>query len=602
VKPVGVLLALALGACGAEGSPPSVLLVSIDTLRADAVSAHGRESGTTPRLDALASAGTRFANATSVAPLTLPAHASLLTGLRPGRHGLTVNGAGGGPLPVATLAERLAARGYATGAFVSAAVLDGRLGLSGGFGTYDDRLAVPGGPPQPTERRADVTVDAALAWDGWDTPSFFAFVHLFDPHAPYAAPGAPAGTDRAAYLAEVRWADTQLGRLLDGVAARARGEVLVVVLSDHGEGLGEHGEETHGLLLHGATLHVPLVFSWLRGGAGRAFAEPAQVRTDVVSLLDVAPTLGEVLGLPPLPGLDGAPVVQPRPGRALPLEARAPWVYYGFSPLVGVRRDTLQVVGAPQAAVPGWVLHDLQADAHELAGAPADSHELVASAPDPHPPREAQALLDEETLRALGYLGGAPPAVEGLPAPDPRQRMDLIVALDRANTRIVDGRPAEALALLDAVARPGEDVPELLLLRGRALRALGRAAEAADVLRRACARQPTAERLTEWGAALLARDHAAGADGRAAAAPLDAALALAPGDPRATALRGLADLLDGRPEQALGRVEPVLVDRPSDSDLLTVRLRALRALGRLEEARDAQEALRAVFPASPDLR
>lgn len=602
MRRLAAVLALALAGCGGEPAPPSLLLVSIDTLRADAVSAWGREADTTPRLDALAAAGTRFEHATSVAPLTLPTHASVFTGLRPGRHGLTVNGAGGTPLPVPTLAERLASRGYATGAFVSSTVLDARLGLAAGFGTYDDRLAVPGGPPQPTERRADATVDAALAWDGWERPAFFGFVHLFDPHAPYDAPGGPAGNDRAAYLAEVRWADTQLGRLLDGVAARARGEVLVVVISDHGEGLGEHGEETHGLLLHQATLHVPLVCAWLRGGAGRAFAPPARVRPDVVSLLDVAPTLGEVLGLPALPGLDGASVLQPRPGRALPLEARAPWVYYGFSPLAGVRRDALQVVGAPGAADPAWVLHDLDSDPHELAGVPAGGHALVAAAPDPHPPREAEPLLDEASLRSLGYLGGAPPLDAGQPAADPRQRMDLIVALDRANTDIVEGRPAQALERLDAVARPGEDVPELLLLRGRALRSVGRAAEAVEVLRRACARQPTAERLTELGAALLARDHAAGADGRASAAALDAALALAPGDPRATALRGLADLLDGQAEAALERVAPALAVRPGDPDLLTVWLRALRALGRADEAQRTAEALRAVFPESPDLR
>ncbi len=602
MKRAACLLGLALAGCSGSQPPPSLLLVSIDTLRADAVSAWGREAATTPRLDALAAAGTRFAHATSVAPLTLPAHASLLTGLRPGRHGLTVNGAGGGPLPVPTLAERLARRGYATGAFVSAAVLDGRLGLSPGFDTYDDRLAVPGGPPRPTERRGDATVDAALAWDGWERPAFFAFVHLFDPHAPYAAPGAPAGADRAAYLSEVRWADAQLGRLLDGVAARARGDVLVVVVSDHGEGLGEHGEETHGLLLHQATLHVPLVCAWLRGGAGRAFAAPGQVRADVVSLLDVAPTLSEVLGLPALADLDGASVVQPRPGRALPLEARAPWTYYGFSPLAGVRRDMLQLVGAPQARPPGWTLHDLQADPQENSGVPADRHALVAAAPDPHPAGEAEPLLDDATLRALGYVGSRPPVAATGEAVDPRLHMELIVALDRANTDIVEGRPAEALARLDAAAHADEDVPELRLLRGRALRALERPAEAAEELRRACARQPTPELLTEWGAALLARDFAAGAGGAAAAVALDAALAQSPRDPRATALRGLADLLGGQPAAALERVTPRLAERPWDPDLLSVRLRALRALGRTAEAQSAEDELRAAWPASPDLR
>lgn len=603
MRPARALLALLAlaGGCG-EAPPPSLLVVSIDTLRADAVSAWGREADSTPQLDALAARGTRFAAATSVTPLTLPAHASALTGLRPARHGLTVNGASAGRLPVPTLAERLAARGYATGAFVSAAVLDARLGLAAGFATYDDALAVPGGPARPLERRGDATVDVALAWDGWDAPSFFGFVHLFDPHAPYAAPGGATGIDRAAYLDEVRFVDAQLGRLLAGVAARARGELLVVLLSDHGEGLGEHGEETHGLLLHEATLHVPLVAAWLRGGEGRPFATPGEVRHDAVSLLDVAPTLAEVLGLPALEGLDGTSVVSPRPGRALPLETRAPWHYYGFSPLVGVRRDGLKLVGAPQARPAGWRLFDLQADPGELRGTPGEAHPLVAAAPDPHPAVEAPQLLDAATLRALGYVGDGAAPVATQAAADPREQLDLIVALDRANTDLALGRPQQALERLDAAARPGEDVSELLLLRGRALRALGRLDEAVEALRAACARQPSAELLTEWGAALLFRDAARGASAAEAAQALDAAQALAPGDPRTVALRGLCELHDGRPEAALARVEPLLERRPADPELLTVRLRALRGLGRAEEARAAEQALRAAWPESPDLR
>ena len=151
-----LLLAAAAAACGRE-PPPSLLLVSIDTLRADAVSPE-----TTPRLVELAARGTRFEHATTVTPLTLPAHASLLTGLRPARHGLTINGAAA-PLPVPTLAQRLAERGYHTAAFVSSRVLDARLGLAPGFQRYDDDLLVPGGPPEPTERRGDRTVDTALA-------------------------------------------------------------------------------------------------------------------------------------------------------------------------------------------------------------------------------------------------------------------------------------------------------------------------------------------------------------------------------------------------------------------------------------------------------
>jgi len=596
---VALLAATLLAACGGP-PPPSLLVVSIDTLRADAVSAFGRETATTPRLDALAAAGTRFDAATTVTPLTLPAHAALFTGLRPARHGLTVNGARG-KLPVPTLAERLRAQGWATGAFVSARVLDAGLGLAAGFERYDDDLHVAGGPPSPTERRGDATVDSALAWDRWEAPSFFAFVHLFDPHAPYAAPGGATGIDRAAYLDEVRYADAQLGRLLDGVLQRARGPLLVVVLSDHGEGLGEHGEETHGLLLNEATLHVPLVLAWLRGGEGRPFGRAGEVRTDVVSLLDVAPTLADVLGLPPLPDLDGVSVVAPRPGRPLPIETRAPSFYYGFSPLAGVRRDTLKVVGAPEARPPGWMLTDLAADPREVAGVPAGDSPLVALVRSPHPDVEAETGLDEATLRALGYAGGHAPEPAGGPRDDPRQRMELIVALDRANTDLAEGRPQAALDRLAAAVPADAVVSEVLLLRGRALRALKRHDEACEALGLACARQPSAELLTEWGAALLARDVAGGGDGAAARAALDSALRRAPDDPHAAALRAMCDLHIGDAGAALLRVREPLLRHARDVELLTVKLRALRALARAAEAEQAAAELRAVWPASPDL-
>jgi len=590
-----LLLAAVAAACGGE-PPPSLLLVSIDTLRADAVSPQ-----TTPRLVELAARGTRFEQATTVTPLTLPAHASLLTGLRPARHGLTINGAAA-PLPAPSLAERLAARGYHTAAFVSARVLDARLGLAAGFQRYDDDLLVPGGPPDPSERRGDRTVDAALAWDGWSRAPFFAWVHLFDPHAPYAAPGGATGTDRAAYLDEVRFADAQLGRLLDGVASRAAGEVLVVVVADHGEGLGEHGEETHGLLLHEATLHVPLVLVWLRGGAGRSFPRAGEVREDVVSVLDVEPTLAELLGLPAQADVDGTSIVAPRPGRALPLETRAPWFYYGFSPLVGVRRDAGKLVGAPESQPPGWTLFDLSADPGELHGAPADGDPLLALARSPQPPREAEPLLDDATLRALGYTGARAPAAADGPRPDPRGELGLIVALDRANTELVEGQPQAALARLDAAAPADAAIPELLLLRSRALRALARHDEAVAALQRACALQPSPELLVELGTALLARAEARGVDGADAAAALDAALAQTPDDPHAVALRGLADLRAGNAAAALARVAEPLRRRPRDVELLTVRLRALRAQSRAAEAAAAADALRAAWPESPDLR
>lgn len=609
-------LALPAGGCGPPGprTPDvSVLLVTIDTLRADAAGAWGGPADATPHLDALAAAGARFAAASTVTPLTLPAHASMLTGWRPARHGLTVNGVGRPGLPVATLAERLRAAGYRTAAFVSSTVLDRRHGLDAGFELYDDELAEPGGPAAPVERRGDRTVARALAWPGWSAPRAFAWVHLFDPHAPYAAPGAPAGEDRGAYLAEVRYVDEQLGRLLEGVRSAARGPWLVIVTSDHGEGLGEHEEETHGLLLHESTVHVPLVVAWLDRAAAadaaqhagpdaaRAFG-PGVVRTDPVSVLDVTPTVLALLGMPPVERADGRPLQAPQEGRVLPLETRVPWFYYGFSPLVGARRGTEKLLGAPRAQPPGWTLYELSRDPRETSGREASGHALQARVRSPDPEEESLPAGDAASLLALGYLGADARADEQGPLPDPRGEMMLIRTLDRAHTAIASGEERRALTLLAGMPERFADVPERLYMQGCALSALGRDGEAAVMFERAVARRPTAALLVQWGSALLRDAERAGRPPERAAEVLDRALALAPDDPQALALRGAADLARGAPAQALERVEGASRERPHDLDLATVRLRALRALGREREADALADALRARWPDHPELR
>lgn len=596
-------LALALlGGCAEGPRPPSLLLVTIDTLRADACDvpglARGRAVAATPRLAQLAASGTTFTAASSVAPLTLPAHASLMTGLRPARHGLTVNGVARERLPSPTLAEVLGRAGRATGAFVSSTVLDRRYGLAAGFDVYDDVLFEPGGPPAPTERRGDRTADRALAWLRERDGPFLGWVHLFDPHAPYDAPDAPRGRDREAYLAEVAFADRQLGRLLDALEPARTGPVLVVVTADHGEGLGEHGERTHGLLLHEATIRVPLVVGWVgTAPPGAPFAGAPTRRDDAVSLVDLAPTLLAALGEAAPSGLDGADVVTPRPGRALPLEARAAWVYYAHAPLAGVRRDALKLVGAPRAEPPGWTLYDLAEDPDELAGAAAAGHELVGAVRSPEPAREADPVATG-VFAELGYLGAsAPPEAQG-PLPDPRAAVEMLGALDEANTRLVGGDPAGARRLAEQVLEHWGAMPEARYLLGRALREQAArtedAAWAEDLLARATAvleqaaraRPRNADLLVELGLARLQRARATGGDHGAAIRDLDAALALVPGDPRASAWRALADLEAGRAEAALTRLDDLAARRGAATDptVLRVRLAVLRALGRTREA------------------
>ena len=610
LRAAAVLAALAclgtLAGCGGEAPRPSVLLVTIDTLRADAVSAWGVEADTTPRLDALAAAGARFAQATTVTPLTLPAHASLLTGWRPGRHGLTVNGVARPELPVETLAEHLGAAGHDTAAFVSAAVLQRRHGLDAGFDLYDDDLHHPGGPPRPTERRGDRTVDRALEWLGEparDAP-WFAWVHLFDPHAPYAAPFRAGGEDRAAYLDEVRWTDEQVGRLLDGLPP---GPVLVIVTSDHGESLGEHGEATHGVLIYESTMHVPLVAAWLDVGEDGTTAAatdaadeqpfaPGTVREDVVSLLDVAPTVLDLLELPPVEDADGRSFARPLGPRPLPLECRSPTFYYGFSPLVGVRRGATKVLGAPEADPPGWERFDLDGDPGELRPTPGADDPLVPLAPDPVPEDEALVVTDLDTLRALGYVGASLPSAGG-PRGDPRQAMDLVDALDAANTELVQGHAATAWGVLSALGDRHDEVSELRYMRGRVLRALGRPAEAAAELAAGHALQPgSATLLVEWARALLEQAAAEGGDPEGAVTACRKALELVPGDGEALAVWALADLQAGRAAEALARVDEALAREPAAVHLLMVRLRALGALGRDAEAAAVRAQLQSLAP------
>ncbi|MHC4846008.1 MAG: sulfatase-like hydrolase/transferase [Planctomycetota bacterium] len=592
------LLALLLGAaCGGGDERPSVLFVTIDTLRADAVSAWGVETDTTPVLDGLAASGVRFAHASSVAPITLPTHATIFTGARPADHGLTVNGVMVPRLPVKPLAQRLAEQGYATGAFVSSTVLDHRFGLGAGFAHYDDDLVEPGGPTVPTERRGDRTVDRALAWDGWDAEPFFAWVHLFDPHAPYAAPGGRAGTDRAAYLDEVRFADAQLGRLLEGVREARDGPVLVVVVSDHGEGLGEHGEETHSLLLHETTMHVPWVMAWLDADAPRDRpALAASVRDDAVSVMDVAPTVLDVLGMFPSLGSEGLSVLEPQLDRPLPMETRAPWFYYGFSSLSGVRYGDSKLVGAIDAEDPNWTFSRPEEDPSEKEAVRLADHPLRGLVRFTTPKAEAVPGIPAEDLAALGYFGNEPlPTVDGA-LEDPRQHMELIEGLNRVNLLMAKGKAPEAEA--EAIELRGRygDVPELLYIQGRLALGRGDWRTAIDELRRAVAHRPTAALNIELAAALLRGVEAGEIDPAEPARHLDLAMALAPGDPRAIGLRAVTDVLAGRPEDGLARVERSLAGRPHDANLLGARLRALVALGRTDEAREVEELMRELWP------
>jgi len=502
VRVLGALvLASGIAACG--GGPtrdlPHVLLVSIDTLRADVVGCYGT-SAATPRLDALAQLGVRFERAYTSVPVTLPAHATMLTGTLPPFHGARHNGAFALRESTTTLAEMLRARGYRTAAVVGSAVLDSMFGVDAGFDTFDDLLADGAptlGASDLPERSAGAVADAAIALldaAPRDEPLFL-FVHMYDPHAPYEPP-APFDErfEGRPYLGEVAYADEQVGRVIDRFD-RFRGErdAILVATSDHGEGLGEHGEATHGLALYDTTVRVPLLIA-ARGGA-IADVPGGAVRTDLAGLVDIVPTILSLAGIPaPDSPLHGSPLL-PRPdpagegapddGRALYLETFYPQIGFGFDPLRGLRTDRFKLVTGP-----GAELYDLERD-------PGETHNLLASSTRiESPERELRARLDEriarsrsdepfhrftppawtvERLQALGYAFHAParPALPELGPTDPgspgRGRVPAPSSADGGSAAPAGGADERALRLRHAARfrpEPTRDPRDLLHLEG----------------------------------------------------------------------------------------------------------------------------------------
>jgi len=445
----------------------NVLLITIDTLRADAVGAYGGLART-PNLNRLAAAGLRFESAHAHAVTTLPAHASLLTGLYPTQHGIHDNNGYRLSPKVPTLASRLKAQGFATGGFVAAFPLDSRFGLTTGFDVYDDRYPGTSGGREFVlpERRGDAVVAAASAWIGAQRGRWFAWVHLFDPHAPYRPP-APFDREYAnsPYHGEVAYSDSVLSALLSAATGAAGGRpTLVIVTGDHGEGLGDHGEATHGLFAYESTLRIPLIVAQFPAGgpawdAGAAPVPAAGGRVvhAPVRHVDIVPTVLDVLQLPSaqdLPGRSLLAAVNTRSDEetASYFEAMSASLNRGWAPLRGV------VVGREKYIdVPIPELYDLTADPREAAnlvdrapdrlraldltlrGIPASAAAADRRAADPE---------TSERLRALGYVSGnAAPKTRYTEADDPKR----LVGIDQDIHRAVDlyqrGRPADAVPI-----------------------------------------------------------------------------------------------------------------------------------------------------------
>ena len=448
----------------------NVLLVTIDTLRADALGAYGGRA-VTPNLDALAAHGARFDFAHAHAVVTLASHASILTGRYPYEHGIRDNTGYRLPASIPTAATLLKARGFDTGAFVGGFPLDRRFGLAHGFDVYDDHLG-PAADEESgeRERRADAVVSAALDWIASRQDKWFAWVHVYDPHAPYAPPGEWATRFASdPYLGEVSWTDSALGALFDRVGASQERPTLVIVTGDHGESLGDHGELTHSIFAYESTLHVPLIVSELPGSG-----KPSRVRGETISTpvrhVDVLPTILDAVASPAnaeLPGTSLRPLVDTGHGSERPsyFEAMSAAVARGWAPLRGVLVGREKYIDLPIVEV------------YDLASDPQEKTNLAARTPDRArvlfntlhqfnvaPPSRPAAETPEtiERLRSLGYISGGTAAVREryTDADDPKRLIVLEQMLGKAADATRAGRPEDAVALYKKVIAQRPDTED----------------------------------------------------------------------------------------------------------------------------------------------
>ncbi len=561
-----------LAGCAPPTPPerPDVVLVTLDTTRADRLGSYGYADAHTPALDALAARGRRYARAYSPLPLTIPAHATLHTGRSPASLGIRSNGAGRlGPRQV-TLAAHLRRHGWATGASVGAFVTSRTWGFDNGFDSFADDLPEEA-DPWHVERPAAAVVDDALAWWGVTEGPRFLWVHLYDPHFPYqpADPEVLRWTGGRPYDGELAYTDREVGRLLDTVGEQA----LVVVVGDHGEGLAEHGELTHGLFVYESTQRVP----WLMAGPG----VPNDVVESPVALQDVTPTILEALALPALPDAEGraVPAATPRPVfvESWQLDHR-----YGLAPHLGIVDGPLKLIGTPTpelydvVADPGETENLATARPDDVARLQALIETLPAPSTDPAHPLEPD---ERARLAALGYLDGPVVSTEG-PRPDPKDRESLLAGAQRVERALLLHDWAAAESELVTLCAEHPEVVEFSSLRATVLGRLGRADEAAPLVVEALERDP------ENAALMMARGNLLLREGRAeeAAALLVSSAEALSFLPRLRA-RAVAVLVEvGRVDEALARGQEWLGAFPDDASLAGVVGVQLVRQGQVDEA------------------
>jgi arylsulfatase A-like enzyme/Flp pilus assembly protein TadD len=545
----------------------SVLLITVDTLRADAVGAYGSATAFTPWTDRLAASGARFENAHAHNVVTLPSHANILSGRYPTEHGVRDNSGFRFPTGMETLATLLKARGYATGAFVSAFPVAARFGLGRGFDVYDDSFVDAETRPAflEQERAGAETVALARRWLAAprDAP-WFCWVHLYEPHYPYDPPEPFASRfPDNPYRGEVAAADDALGPLLEPLlTAGDAGRTLVVLTADHGEALGEHGEATHGIFAYEATLRVPLIFY------APILFRP-RVVTEGARHVDILPTVLDALGIPAPQGLPGRSLLPVIGGEVAGpattyFEALSGQLNRGWAPLHGVLRKGIKYIDLPLPE-----LYDLGGDPREAQNvaeaAPSHVEEMRAALASLRPATDTVRKVPEgaetrERLRSLGYVASATaPAPRRYSADDdPKRLMALDSILREVVTLYVAGDVQGALARCRALVALRPEMTLSLLYLAHLERESG--------------------------------------DLSAAIAALRKALVLSPDDTVTASLLGTYLTQAGRSGEAVDVLEPFVRPGAADVEVLVARGLALARMGRAPEALDALARAREADP------
>jgi arylsulfatase A-like enzyme/Tfp pilus assembly protein PilF len=468
---------------------PSVLLITLDTTRADHLGCYGADFAASPNLDALAGRGVRFDDALSPTPLTLPSHVSILTGMVPRNHGVRDNAMYRLDEEPEVLAAVLGRHGYDTAAFVSSVVLDRIGGLDRGFDLYDDSVRI--GERQAfayREKAAAQTNDAVLGHlDRLEEP-FFLWVHYFDPHLPYVPPEPFRSRFKDhPYDGEIAFMDHEIGRLLEGVRKK-RSSLVVVVAGDHGESLGEHGEEAHGVFIYQATQRVPLILA----GPG---LPKGKVVEDRVGLIDVAPTVLDLLGLPALSNADGRSLLPMLKGKKYTaadyeLETLFPYHAYGWSPLRGLVRGGYKFIEAPddelyRLSSDPDEKKDLSESKSDLASSMSEMLKALTEGDIAKPIVEDPDLAEQRRrLEALGYLSRGASVVTEDPI-DPKEGIAWLADLEAGREAYQTGNPEKGIEPLQRLlSRNPRNVPALLALVNCYLRS-DRPKEAVEAARRA---------------------------------------------------------------------------------------------------------------------